>query len=120
MTLLTRRLLTLTGSFLVGLSTWLAASPAAAAVPNVWAFAYSDNPPPLPCSILNPAYQWGSFQTACPGSMATITQIATGKYVVVFPCSASSNGIVHVTAVNNNARYCELEAWKDSGSDKIV
>jgi hypothetical protein len=115
-----RRLLIVTGSFLVGLSTLIAARPAAAAVPDVWAFAYNDNLTPPPASVMNPAYQSGSFKTACPGSMATITQVATGKYVVAFPCSASPNGIVHVTAVNNNARYCDVESWTDSASAKLV
>jgi hypothetical protein len=118
---LIRRLLTITGSFLVGLSTLLAARPASAGVPDVWAFAYNDTLAPLPGSVMNPAYQWGSFQTFCPGSMATITQITTGKYMVRFPCSASSNGIVHVTAVDDNARYCEIESWGDAaGGDKVV
>jgi hypothetical protein len=115
-----RRFLAITGSFMIGLLTVFAASPAAAAVPDVWAFAYNDNLTPAPGSIMNPAFQSGSFKTVCPGSMATITQIATGKYVVNFPCSASSNGIVHVTAVDDNARYCEIENWTDAGSAKTV
>jgi hypothetical protein len=98
----------------------LAARPAAAAVPDVWAFAYNDTLAPAPGSIMNPAYQWGSYKTTCPGSNATITQLAVGKYVVNFPCSASSNGIVHVTAVDGNARYCELEKWNDVGTAKSV
>jgi hypothetical protein len=121
MNVVIHRLLSLTASLLVGLTMLLAAPrPAGAAVPNVWAFAYNDNPTPPPASVMNPAYQWGSFKTTCPGSMATITQVAVGKYVVTFPCSASSNGIVHVTAVNNNARYCEIEGWSDVGAAKAV
>ena len=116
----TRRLLIRVAWLALGLATSLAARPAAAAVPNVWAFAYNDNLTPPPASIMNPAYQWGSFQTTCPGSMATITQTAVGRYVVTFPCSASSNGVVHVTAVNDNARYCEIENWADSGTAKLV
>jgi hypothetical protein len=120
MTSMTHRLLTLHASLLLGLATILTASPAAAAVPDVWAFAYNDNLTPPPGSLMNPAYQAGSFQASCPGSMATITQTAVGKYVVSFPCSASSNGIVHVTAVSDNARYCEVEAWRDAGLAKNV
>lgn len=120
MTLMTRRLLTLGAGLVLGLAAIATPSPAAAAVPDVWAFAYNDNLTPPAGSVMNPAFQWGSFKAACPGSAAKITQTAVGKYVVSFPCSASSNGIVHVTAVNDNARYCEVEAWTDVGSAKNV
>jgi hypothetical protein len=116
------RFLLLSGSTLLALVAVVAlgARPAAAAVPDVWAFAYNEQLAPPPGSVMHPSYQWGSFKTICPGAMATITQAAVGRYVVAFPCSASSSGIVHVTAVNDNARYCEIESWTDSGSSKLV
>jgi hypothetical protein len=116
------RSLTIFGSLILGLCTVLAASPAAASVPDVFAFAYNDNPtpPPPPGVVLPLAYQGGSSRTTCPGTVATVAGIGTGKYMVTFPCSASPNGIVHVTAVDGNARYCEIENWTDSGSAKVV
>ncbi|MGY0232157.1 hypothetical protein [Longispora urticae] len=117
---LRRRLLALAGCLVLAATVPLSAAPAQAAVPDVWAFAYSDNPAPAPGSVLNTNYQWGTYRTACPGSWATVTQITPGKYQVKLPCSASTNGIVHVTAVNDNARYCEVENWYDSGSTKLV
>src|SRR5689334_11048637 len=113
------RLLLLSGSTLLVLVAF-GARPVAAAVREFWAFAYNELLAPLPGWVMHPSSQWGSFQTTCPGAMATITQTAVGRYVVTFPCSASSNGIVHVTAVNDNARYCEIESWADSGSSKLV
>ncbi|WP_412538191.1 hypothetical protein R8Z50_20270 [Longispora sp. K20-0274] len=120
MTRLRRGLLALAGCLALVASTLLSASPAQAAVPDVWAFAYMDNPAPPAGSVTNPAYQWGTYRTTCPGSLITVTQIATGKYQLKLPCSASNNGIVHVTAVNNNARYCTIENWFDSGGTKLV
>ncbi|GIG59955.1 hypothetical protein Lfu02_43270 [Longispora fulva] len=120
MTPLRRRLLALAGCLALVASTLLSASPAHAAVPDVWAFAYMDNPAPAPGSVTNTAYQWGTYRSTCPGSWITVTQIAIGKYQLKLPCSASTNGIVHVTAVNDNARYCDIENWFDSGGTKVV
>jgi len=115
------RLLSLIGSLFIGLSFVVAVSPAAAAVPDIWAFAYNDTLTFSPgWWAINPAYQTGSFKITCSGSTAMINQLSTGRYAVFFPCSASSNGIVHVTAVNEAARYCEIERWYDSGTDKMV
>ncbi|WP_018352697.1 hypothetical protein [Longispora albida] len=118
-----RRLLASAAALALTLTALLTASmPAQAAVPDVWAFAYNDTLAPAPGSTMNTAYQWGTFKTACPLSWATITMVTPGKYAVVLPCSsgADSRGVVHVTAVNDNGRYCEIENWADSGTSKVV
>jgi hypothetical protein len=120
MKLLLSRLLIRAACVALGLSLSLTARSATAAVPSTWAFAYNDNPSPPPGAVMNPSFQAGSFQTLCPGAVATITQFALGQYAVVLPCTASPNGIVHVTAVNAAARYCEIQQWFDSGADKVV
>jgi hypothetical protein len=127
----------------LGLPVLLDARPAAAAVPDIWAFAFNDTLAPAPGSVMNPAYQWGTYKTSCPGSNATITRTSIGRYVVIFPCTAAARGIVHVTAVDNNARfngiaagvshmqvtalsgasgfYCQLEAiWTVPGGDVLA
>jgi hypothetical protein len=98
----------------------LVASPAAAAVPNAFAFAFMDNPSPGVGYAMDPAHQSGTFASTCGKS--TVTQFATGGYEVTFPCAGRARqGIVHVTAVDASGRYCAPGKWTANGGiDEIV
>ena len=97
------------------------AVPVKAAVPDVWAFAYSDTAaPPLPDWPMDPARQAGTYSTTCPDESATVTALGTGVYEVRFPCSAAEAGVVHVTAVNATGGFCEAGPWRAVGADEVV
>jgi len=99
-----RRLAVLAAGLVVGASAALAwAGPTMAAVADVWAFAYLDNPSPPPGWIMDTARQSGTFKTLCPNDWITATSVATGVYRVSIPCSATAGGVVHVTAVDGTA-----------------
>lgn len=94
--------------------------PVTADLPDAWGFAYLDNPSPPPNSVMDPARQAGSFQIACPGSQATVTQNGVGSYSTRFPCIGRPRGIARMTAVDAAGRFCEVGGWSMSGPDEVV
>ncbi len=96
------------------------ASPAVAATPDFWGFAYMHDPTPPPGLVLDTARQSGGWKAAFPADWATVEQIGPGRYVVHFPHTASKNGVAHVTAVDGQGRWCQVEDWAPNGSDQDV
>src|SRR2546430_2144559 len=88
-----------------------AGTPAQGAARNVWAFAAALNPTPVPGEVLAAAYQYGSFRASCGTARARISEPSVGVYLVTFPCSASTRGIAHVTAIDPSGRYCTVGRW---------
>jgi hypothetical protein len=43
-----------------------------------------------------------------------------GRYKVTFPGQAITQGIPHVTAVNNAPHWCQVESWGPVGADEVV
>ena len=92
-----------------------AAGTAQAAVPDKWGFAYVASPavagtPPL-------SHQAGTWPAplhahSSPG--------APGQVFVRFPHDAAKGGVVHVTAVNPGAVWCQAQKWAPSGTAEIV
>jgi hypothetical protein len=97
------------------------ATPAAAAVPDRWGFAYLEDPSP-PASPHTPdlSRQWGSWKVANPGAWADVDIVGFGHYAVRFPDLASRNGVAHVTAVSNQPRWCQIADTYPAGGDQIV
>lgn len=119
-----RRILTpLIASLALVLATLLpAGTPANAATPDVWAFAYMDNATPGVGWVMDLTRQSGTWKSTsvCASAVATVTAFSTGIYQVTFPCSASGNGVAHVTAVDYKGRYCTIGTWYASGTSEIV
>jgi hypothetical protein len=93
------------------------ASPAHAAAPSVWAFGAVLNPTPTGTEALPAQYRGNSL---CPDKDATVRRRAVGVYVVTFPCVASQNGIVHVTAIDGTGRICTPAKWTTGGGAEVV
>jgi hypothetical protein len=95
---------------------------AAAATPDHWGFAYMNVPvPPAAGAVTDPTRQWGSWKTAFPLDQVTVFPGGLpGQYRVVFPHLASTRGFAHVTAVANDARWCQIMLTTPSGVDQIV
>jgi hypothetical protein len=92
------------------------ATPAQAATPDRWAFAFMNNPTPPGGFLMDPTRQWKSDNI--PNS--TVTPIAVGRYRVLFPSIASTNGVAHVTAVAGDPRWCQVWTYYPSGADQVV
>jgi hypothetical protein len=99
-----------------GLSVVLSGGPAHAAVPNQWAFAYMHNPAPAMGTLMDVTRQWKSNNI--PNS--TVDPIVFGRYRVKFPGIGSANGVVHVTAVAPDARWCNVFTKYTVGADQFV
>jgi hypothetical protein len=102
----------------------IAAAPAQAAVPDVWAFAYQDNPTPPAGWVMDTTRQWGTWRsspTLCAtGAWATVTEVAVGRYQVLFPCTPYRKGVVHVTTVDYKGRYCDAGGWGTAGTSLVA
>jgi hypothetical protein len=118
---LTRRLAAAIGAAslsLTGLGAVVALSApgiATAAVPDQWGFAYVSKPavPGTP----DAQHQAGSW----PGPfMVTTKPGVVGQVIVRFPKIASKGGVVHVTADDGRAVWCQAQKWGPSGSDEIA
>jgi hypothetical protein len=90
-----------------------------AAVPDHWGFAFNDKPNPPASYVMPTSRQWGSWKAAFPADWAKVSQVGTGSYVVRFPHLAGK-GVVHVTAVHQKAVWCQVGAWKPSGTDELI
>ncbi|WP_285587265.1 hypothetical protein [Herbidospora sp. NBRC 101105] len=91
----------------------VAASPAQAAVPNRWGYAYVD----VPAGIPSLAHQAGSW----PGGFnVSVTPGVPGETIVRFPQIAGPGGVAHATAVANAPYICQVAKWTPVGPDQIV
>ena len=91
-------------------------SPAHAAPPDMWGFAYVEDPTVAPWTNLNPAYQ--ATSPATPNVQGGKT--GTGRFTVKFlGLGIGMVGNVHVTAVGKG-NYCETVRWDTNGVDEIV
>ncbi len=92
----------------------ITAGAAQASVPDKWGFAFVANPaaPGVP-PLSHQAGSWTSGHvTSHPGLL--------GQVFVVFPHLASKNGVVHVTAVNANAVWCQAQKWGQVGANEVA
>jgi hypothetical protein len=107
--LLTRTLLLLgLAAGLAAPAALTAATPAAAAVPDRWGFAYVENPTPPPVwTPTDPAHQ----ATSTGAGNAEVRSLGLGRYHVRFPGTAAPGGVAHVTAVHDAGRWCQLVTW---------
>jgi hypothetical protein len=94
------------------------AQPATAATADRFGFAYVEDPTVPPGTPLAAGYQFGSWPA---GPSATGGKVATGRFVVRFPkIGFGARGNVHVTAVANDGRFCEIVRWSSSLADELV
>jgi hypothetical protein len=99
----------------------VAATPAQAAPPVYWGFAYLHDPAPLPGTVMDPSRQWGGWKTAFPADFATVDHFGPGTYVVRFPHIGVPGGVAHVTAVLGGApAWCQLDKWYPRHGDEYV
>ncbi|AWS46202.1 hypothetical protein [Streptosporangium sp. 'caverna'] len=89
------------------------ATSAQAAVPDRWGFAYVNAYSGIP----SPAHQAGSWSV---GFNVSVTPGAVGQSFVRFPQIATTGGVVHVTAVAQDAYWCQAQNWGPSGPDLVV
>lgn len=93
----------------------LSAGVAQAAVPDRWGFAYVSKPavPGIP----DAQHQAGSWPA--PFKVTTKPGVV-GQVIVRFPKIASKGGVVHVTAVDSRAVWCQAQKWGPSGTDEVA
>ncbi|HEX6681361.1 MAG TPA: hypothetical protein VF062_01090 [Candidatus Limnocylindrales bacterium] len=113
---MTLRRVILTVLLVAATSLTAATVPAQAAVPDRWAFGFMHDPVPPAATLLDPLRQWKSDNVP----NATVTISGFGRYQVKFPNIASLNGIAHVTAVADDARFCQVFRVFTSFADQIV
>jgi hypothetical protein len=106
--------LTVTSLVMAGLAI-TATGTARAAVPDKWGFAFVDKP--MVAGIPDLSHQAGTWPVSlhvhsAPG--------APGQVFVRFPQLAAEGGIVHVTAVNAGAVWCQAQKWGPSGPSELV
>ncbi|MEV7010546.1 hypothetical protein [Streptosporangium sp. NPDC051022] len=89
------------------------AARAGTTVPNRWGFAYVD----VFNGVPDLARQAGSWT---PGPTVSVTTPPGGPTYVRFPQIASSDGVVHVTAVSQGAHWCQVLSWGPLGLDLRV
>jgi hypothetical protein len=66
---------------------------------------------------------WNGVATVPSGTFPAATTVVLGppgRYRVIFPGMAARGGVVHVTAVNPNAHWCQADGWGPSGADEVV
>jgi hypothetical protein len=97
----------------------LVATPAQAATPDRWGFAFLHTPTPGFGTVMDPSRQWGGWKAAAPALWATVDPVAVGRYRVRFPLTASL-GVAHVTAVSNQPRWCQVASNQPVGADQVI
>jgi hypothetical protein len=88
---------------------------AQAAVPAKWGFAFIDKPTVAGIPDLN--HQAGTWPAPLHAHSAPG---APGQVTVKFPHLAAKHGIVHVTAINSGAVWCQAQKWGPSGLSEVV
>jgi hypothetical protein len=102
----------------IGLAAGLAitgAGPAQAAVPDKWGFAFIDKP--TVAGIPDLSHQAGTWPALMHAHSAPGVP---GQVIVRFPAIAAKGGVVHVTAVNVGAVWCQAQKWGPSGTSEMV
>jgi hypothetical protein len=84
----------------------IGAAPARAAAPDAVGFVLWNGAAVVPSGTFPPA------TVVVPGP--------PGRYRVIFPGMAARGGVVHVTAVNPAAHWCQVDGWGPSGADQVV
>ncbi|MBB2911318.1 hypothetical protein FHS43_002583 [Streptosporangium becharense] len=105
------RLLFVAMMLLAGLAS--VAPGAQAAVPDKWGFAVVD----VTSGVPDPNHQAGSW---APGFTVSVSPGVAGQTFVRFPQIATAGGVVHVTAISQNAHWCQAQKWGPSGTDLMV
>ncbi|MDH2425265.1 hypothetical protein [Sphaerisporangium sp. TRM90804] len=106
------RMLCITALLAAGLTA--VATAAGAAVPNRWGFAHVN----VNNGVPDIARQAGSWPA---GPTVTVTPGGIGQTYVRFPqIGIPRGGIVHVTAISQEAVWCQVQKWGQSGADEIV
>jgi hypothetical protein len=82
------------------------AAPAAAAVPDRIGFVLWSGSAVVPSGTTPAA--------------TTVVALGVGRYRVTFPGLATTNGIVHVTAIKSTPHWCQAESWGSVGPDETV
>ncbi|MFC6080230.1 hypothetical protein [Sphaerisporangium aureirubrum] len=92
-----------------------AANPSAhAAAPDRWGFAVVD----VTSGVPSLSHEAGSWPT---GSTVTVAAIATGQVFVRFPqIGIPFGGVVHVTAITQEPKWCQVQQWGPWGADEGV
>jgi hypothetical protein len=100
---------------LIGATAAALASPAQAAIPDHWGFAYV-NKPAVP-GIPDVNHQAGSW----PAPLKVhVKPGVVGQVFVAFPKIASKAGVVHVTAVAGHPVWCQAQKWGPSGVNEVA
>jgi hypothetical protein len=81
-------------------------APAQAAAPDAVGFVLWNGAAVVPSGTFPPA------TVVVPGP--------PGRYRVFLPGTAAKGGVVHVTAVNPDAHWCQVDGWGTSGADQVV
>ncbi|GAA3006773.1 hypothetical protein [Streptosporangium longisporum] len=89
------------------------ATGARAAVPDRWGFALVN----ITSGIPDPSHQAGNWPA---GFNVSVSPGGVGQTYVRFPQIASPGGVVHVTAVSDNAHWCQAQKWAPTGPDMLV
>ncbi|WP_435287924.1 hypothetical protein [Streptosporangium sp. G11] len=90
-----------------------AAASAEAAGPGPWGFAYVRS-----ASVVDANRQGGSWPA---GLKAEASPGGPGQVFVRFPqIGIASGGVAHVTAISRSADWCQVQEWRQSGTDEIV
>lgn len=108
------RVLLLTGALLLAPLAG-SATPAAAATPDRYGFAYLDNPAPPAGYVPDLSRQFSG------GPPVTVSPTGpVGMYQVRFPGQAAPGGVAHVTAVNRTGEWCMVQDYLPVGADEVV
>ena len=89
------------------------AADAKAGVPDVWGFAHVNLTAGVP-DLSHQAGSWGA------GPTVSVSPGAVGEVLVRFPKIGVPGGVVHVTAITQQAQWCQVEKWWPAGSDEMV
>ncbi|MFC0528895.1 hypothetical protein [Phytohabitans kaempferiae] len=81
-------------------------APARAAVPDGHGFVLWNGAAVVPSGTWPPA--------------TTVTAGGIGVYRIIFPGQAARGGVVHVTAINSSAVWCQAMRWGPSGADELA
>jgi len=80
-------------------------NPAAAAQPDKFAFVL---------------YNGGVVASGTYPSSTTVGVTGTGQYKITFPGAEIGGGVVHVTAIDPNPHWCQVNGFSAVGSDQVV
>lgn len=91
------------------------AGAAQGAIPDRWGFAYVDKPSVPGVPDVN--HQAGSWPAPFK---VHVTPGVVGQVSVSFPQIAGKGGVVHATAVSQQAAWCQAQKWGPSGANEVA